>query len=128
MIGLDTTAVIDLFRGDSNIKSVLQQYSAYAFTDFNYLELFFGLDSTNKQHIAEAEYYEQLFESVTRLSFNRDIARKASEIYWRSQKRGKTIGKFDCVIAAIYLANNVDTIITRNSKHFSLTGLKVISY
>lgn len=128
MIGLDTTAIIDLFKGNPEIKAVLQQHSALAATDFNYLELFFGLDITNRRHIQEAEYYEQFFESVIGLHFTRDAARKASEIYWKLQKQGKTIGKFDCVIAAIYLTNNVTSIVTRNSKHFSLVGMIPISY
>ncbi|HLC20285.1 MAG TPA: type II toxin-antitoxin system VapC family toxin [Candidatus Nanoarchaeia archaeon] len=128
MIGLDTTAIIDLFKGKPEIKGVMQKQSSFAVTDLNYLELLFGLDMAKGQHVREAEYYEQFFESVVKLSFNRLAAQKASEIYWKLKKEGKIIGKFDCIIAAIYLNNNVHSIITRNIEHFSLAGMDVVGY
>ncbi|MBS3138196.1 type II toxin-antitoxin system VapC family toxin [Candidatus Woesearchaeota archaeon] len=128
MIGLDTTAIIDLFKGNPEVREVIQKYSTFVTTDINYLELFFGLDLTRRQHQQEAEYYEQFFESVMKLPLSRMAVLKASEIYWKLKKEGKTIGKFDCIIAAIYVTNNVHSVITRNTHHFSLAGMNAISY
>jgi predicted nucleic acid-binding protein len=129
MIGLDTTAIIDMFKGRQEIKLLLEKHPIVALTDLNYLELSFGIDPEKKEHIKEGEYYQQLFESVLTLPLSKKAARKAAEIYWKLQKKGKTIGKFDCIIVGIYLTNNIHTIVTRNRKHFSLIPeIKVLSY
>lgn len=54
---------------------------------------------------------------------------QASELFWKLRKKGITLGKFDCTIAAIFLSNGISKIITKNQKHFEdIPGLKVISY
>ena len=130
MIGLDTSAIIDLFRGDENIKKVfVQQTEPFAATQLTYLELIFGIDPELKQHKEEKAYYDELIKSMLLLSLDTAASLKASEIFWKLRKQGITLGKFDTAIAAIFLVNGISKIITKNKKHFEdIPGLKVISY
>ncbi len=130
MIGLDTTAVIDIFKGDSAIKKLLEKTDGpFLSTIMNYQELMFGLDITNSKHMKEKEFYDNFFEEVVMLSYVKECAVKASDIFWGLKKDGKDIGRFDCMVAGILLLNGVNKIITRNVKHFdNVKGLKVIGY
>ncbi len=130
MIGLDTTTVIDLFRGDENLKKVLsQQTEPFAATQLTYLELMFGLDAELKNHQQEKAYYDELFNSVVLLSLNNHACVKASELFWKLKKRGITLGKFDGTIAAIFLMNGISKLITKNKKHFEqVPGIRVVTY
>ena len=48
MIGLDTSAIIDIFKGDKSIKLILEKNrEPLAATIMSYLELSFGLDLEN---------------------------------------------------------------------------------
>lgn len=130
MIGLDTTAIIDLFRGDENIKRVFaRQTEPFAVTQLTYLELIFGIDIELKHHQEEKAYYDELFNSMLLLSLDTAACIKASELFWKLRKQGITLGKFDSTIAAIFLINGISKIITKNKKHFeAIPGIKVISY
>ena len=130
MIGLDTSTIIDIFKGEERIKEFLEvNKEPLAATIMSYLELFFGLDFENVKHTKEAQYYRDFFNKVYRMDLTKASCEKASEILWRLKKEGNIIEKFDCIIAAVFMANGVDKILTRNSKHFErIKGLKVISY
>ena len=130
MIGLDTSAIIDIFKGEERIKEFLEvNKEPLAATIMSYLELFFGLDFENVKHTKEAQYYRDFFNKVYHMDLTKASCEKASEILWRLKKEGNIIEKFDCIIAAVFMANGVDKILTRNSKHFErIKGLKVISY
>jgi len=128
MIGLDTTAVIDLFRGDPGMKKFLEKNKEPLATSMlNYLEIHFGIDPEVDQE--EADYYEQFFHDTYFLDLTGQACRRASALHWSLRKKGKPIGKFDCVIAACLLENGVKKILTRNKKHFQhIDGIQVISY
>ena len=130
MIGLDTSAIIDIFKGEERIKEFLESNKdPLAATIMSYLELFFGLDFENVRHTKEAQYYRDFFRSVYHMDLTKESCEKASDILWRLKKDGKIIEKFDCIIAAIFMVNGVDKILTRNPKHFErIKGLNVISY
>ncbi len=130
MIGIDTTVVIDLFKGVPEVKQkILELNLPLCATMFTYLELMFGLDFEVANHKKEAEYYDKFFETVYLFDLDKDSCKKASEISSLLKKKGQTIGEFDCTIAAILLKNGVNTILTRNKKHFeNITQMKVITY
>ena len=130
MIGLDTTAIIDLFKGVEGIRKVLQQLKGpFASTQINYAELMFGLNPKDSRSAKEEEYYDEMFQSLTMLKLTKESSKKATEIYWYLKGIGKAIEPFDCMIAAIHIVNGVDSIITKNIKHFhNIRGLKVIVY
>ena len=69
MIGLDTSAIIDIFKGNAEIKKILENNKEpLAATIVSYMELFFGLNPLNSKHIAEGNYYKEFFKSVYNIS------------------------------------------------------------
>ncbi|MDP3916914.1 MAG: PIN domain-containing protein [Nanoarchaeota archaeon] len=130
MIGLDTSAIIDIFRGDEKIKGFFESNKEpLAVTIMSYLELFFGLDFENTKHTKEAQYYRSFFDGLYQMDITGESCEKASHIFWKLKKEGKMIEKFDCIIAAIFMVNGINKILTRNPKHFErIKGLNVMSY
>lgn len=130
MIGLDTSAIIDLFNEDpSLIKLLGGMDDKVALNQISYLELMFGLNFETEINKDEEGYYDSLFSSYTVLSLNNSSSKQAAKISLSLKKIGKTVDKFDCTIAGILLTNGIDKILTRNKKHFeNIKGLKVISY
>ena len=130
MIGLDTSAIIDIFRGNQNMKEFLENNKEpLAANIMSYLELFFGLNLEEPRHMAEGKYYGEFFKSVYNIDLTKDSCEEASKIFWNLRKEGKTIEQFDCVIAALYISNGIKKILTRNPKHFEkIKQLEVVGY
>ena len=130
MIGLDTSAIIDIFRGEQKIKDFLQSNEEpLAATIMSYLELFFGLNPENPKHAKEGQYYGEFFKSLYNIELTKDSCEEASRIFYALQREGKTIEQFDCVIAASFLKSGIKKIVTRNPKHFErIRQLSVIRY
>ncbi|MBI3032677.1 type II toxin-antitoxin system VapC family toxin [Candidatus Woesearchaeota archaeon] len=130
MIGLDTTAIIDLFERDEQLKKViLEQKEPLATTIINYAEIYFGLDPENKRHQLEKVYYDEFLNEVYLVEFSKEALEKIRVISWELKRKGKPIEKFDSIIAGLFLTNGISKIITRNKKHFeNINGLEVISY
>jgi|SRR3989338_6133597 len=130
MIGLDTTAIIDLFNGDERlIKKINELKENIVSTMVNYQEIFFGIDFSNENLADEEIYYDSFFDNIEVFELSSESAKEASKILWILRKGGDNIGNFDSMIAGIYITNGVNKIITRNTKHFSkIKNLKVISY
>ena len=130
MIGLDTSAIIDIFKGEPKIKLFLESNKEpLAATIMSYLELQFGLNPENPRHLEEEKYYNEFFNSIYNIELNKESCKEASRIFWKLRKEGKAIEQFDCVIASSFIANGVKKILTRNTKHFErINDLTVISY
>ena len=130
MIGLDTSAIIDIFKGDEKIKKFLESNKEpLAANVMSYLELFFGLDPSNAKHQEEGKYYEEFFKILHNADLTKGACEEASRIFWNLKREGKTIEQFDCVIAAIFLESGITKILTRNLKHFeNIKDLKAITY
>lgn len=130
MIGLDSCSVIDLFRGNESLKKVIENIDDnLVLNNMCFLELMFGIDFDSQKGKKEESFYDSLFSSLDSFELDNSSCKKASQIMQELMSKGEAIEQFDCVIAAIYLNNEVNSIITRNEKHFSkVKGLKVISY
>ena len=130
MIGLDTSAIIDIFKGNQNIKLFLNgNKEPLAATIMSYLELFFGINPENPKHVEEGRYYEEFFKRVYNIDLSPDSCEEASKIFWKLKKEGREIEQFDCVIAASFISEGVEKILTGNPKHFErIKQLSVISY
>lgn len=130
MIGLDTSTIIDIFKGNKNIKELLENNKEpLAASIMSYLELFFGLNLENPRHTEESKYYDEFFKSLYNVDLAKDSCEESSKIFWKLKKEGKEIEQFDCVIAASFIVNGINKIITRNPKHFEkIKQLTVISY
>ena len=130
MIGLDTSTIIDLFKGNEKVKLVLEKNKEpLVISISSYLELFFGIDAMNSKHNIEASYYRELFSRVYVLNLTQNACEEASNIFWKLKREGREIDQFDCVIASIFLTNGINKIITGNVKHFErIKDLEVIRY
>ncbi|MCH8003090.1 MAG: type II toxin-antitoxin system VapC family toxin [Nanoarchaeota archaeon] len=130
MIGLDTSAIVDIFKGNKDIKLFLENNKEpLAVNIMSYLELFFGLNPEDPKHITEGEYYDEFFKGLYNINLSKNSCEEASKIFWILKKEGKVIDQFDCVIAALFLTNGINKILTRNPKHFDrIKHLSVISY
>jgi predicted nucleic acid-binding protein len=131
MIGFDTSAIIDLFKGDENIKKLLIGMSgeAFAVNQLSYLEIMFGIDSKNVNNNEEEIFCDNFFDSFNNYGLDINSSKMASKIFHDLKKSGITIEMFDCAIAGIFLSNGINVIITKNTKHFDkIKGLKVIGY
>ena len=130
MIGLDTSAIIDLFKKDMSLIKFLESTDdKVTLNQISYLELMFGLDFENKKYFSEEEYYDSLFANSLVLELNNSSCKMAGKILMRLKKIGKMIEQSDCAIAGIYLSNGVNKILTKNAKHFeNIKELKVITY
>ena len=130
MIGLDTTAIIDLFKKDANLKKLLENIDdTFSTTVLNYQEIFFGLNPKDPKYDVEKDFYDDFFNNLILLDFDKESVKKSSDIFWDLSKRGEPIGRFDCMISGAFLKNNVGKIITKNAKHFQkIKGIKVLTY
>ncbi|MFC1648824.1 type II toxin-antitoxin system VapC family toxin [Nanoarchaeota archaeon] len=130
MIGLDTSAIIDIFKGEESIRRFLEKNKEPLATNMmSYIEVFFGIDPESPQHAEESGLYEEFFNSTYFIDMSKEASRKASAIYYDLKRSGKPIGKFDCLLASCFLASGVKKVVTRNVKHFQrVKGLKVIEY
>src|SRR3989344_7338861 len=130
MIGLDTSAIIDIFRGDEKIKKFLENNKEpLVVSIINYLELFFGLDIKYPKYLDEIKFYKGFFDDLYNFDLTKESCEITSEIFQELKRKGKLIEQFDCIIAAIFITNGVNKILTRNVKHFeNIKELNVISY
>ncbi len=130
MIGIDTTGLIDLFRNDKNILKLLEETEEEIILNIiTYLELMLGLDFRNLKHKNEESFYDNLYNQYNVLKLDYKSSKKNSEINRELKNKGKIIDPFDMTIAAIYLTNGINKIITRNVKHFeNIKDIEVIKY
>ena len=130
MIGLDTGALIDLLKENHALKKVIEgSEEPLASTIINYQELMFGLDFDNPKHVEEEKTYSAFFQNVYFFSLTPVATKTASILFRELQKKGMDIGRFDSMIAGIFLEQGVTKIITRNTKHFQrMKEIEVLSY
>lgn len=130
MIGIDTAVLIDLYKKDAGLIKLLSNiHGRISTTVINSQEIKFGLNPKRKNFSVEKEFYDHLINNLVVHDFNSSCVEKSTEIYWDLYLKGKEIGKFDSIIAGIFLINGVNKIITKNKKHFeNIKGLKVITY
>lgn len=130
MIGLDTSAIIDLFRGSRSLINLLEKSKdKVVLNQISYLELMFGIDLRSKSHQVEEGFYDSMFSSYQVLPLSNLACKKAARIFMDLKRRGRTTGQLDCAIAGIFLSHGVGAILTRNKRHFEhIKGLKVITY
>jgi predicted nucleic acid-binding protein len=110
LIVLDTSALIDLFRGGEEIRKALG--CNVASTAVNYHEIFTGI----KHHKAKAEerFFRRFFSDIKILDLNLIAAERSSEIAGRLLSLGTFVNSVDVLIAGIAVANGAETLITRD--------------
>lgn len=116
MIILDTSALIDLFRGGNEIRKVIG--GDIASTVINYHEIFVGI----KRHKAKAEerFFRRFFSDIKILDLDLIAAERSSEIMGRLLTLGISVNAFDVLIAGIAVANGAETLITMDQDFESI--------
>ncbi len=130
MIGLDTTALIDISRNNGEILKLVNDIEEdICSTILNHQEVMFGLDLNDINFLNEEKFFDNFFDSIHIFELDISSSKEASRIKWKLRKKGITIEEIDCSIAGILLVNGINKIITRNVKHFEkIPELEVISY
>jgi predicted nucleic acid-binding protein len=125
---LDTTFLIDLLRGEAPALRKLEASEIFLTTQINMFEFIRGL-YIQKAPAKELRLAMELFSDIRMLPLDDSGILKSAEISAELYKTGQLIGDNDCLIAGIALSKGVNTIITRNKKHFDrIKGLKVETY
>lgn len=126
MFCIDTNVVIDIFRGDESLKLKVQKLSvlgSVVITPITLCELYKGAYAfyNSESKIKEVDEFINNFDLVLldQLSCN-----EFGKIYSELKKKGKIIGEFDIIIAAIVKTNNL-ILVTRNKKHFKNIDIKI---
>ena len=99
MLFLDTSAVIELFKGNENGKKILDLINndKICITVFTVYELYFGIKDSELNKLTE------FFDSVEVIPFMFHTARKAAGIKKELKNKGSIIEEIDILIATTCL-------------------------
>jgi len=139
MIFLDTNIAIQILNGNSSLKELIDKLDTNQFgiTTPSIFELYHGIYKVKflKKKISDNKYkklLEDLNNFIKQLniySLNENAANIGAKIHMQLKGKGQEIDIFDCLIAAIILANRFKEIITNNPKHFQrIEGLELYSF
>ncbi len=113
---LDTTAIIELFRGDMRVKETLgRKIDDSAVTSVSYFEIFTRIYHKQLKH--EKKYFTQFFSSTPIYFFDLKAAEESSILMSSLYKRGTPVNQEDVMIAGIGLANKMEGIITKDEDY-----------
>ncbi len=131
MVCLDTTFIIDVLRGNEEVRKKKEEFDQIG--ELNYtptpviVELVGGAHLKGKKE-KEIEEIKRFLSTTFILPLDYECAIKAGEIVSELMQKDILIGPEDAMIAAIAIQNN-EALVTRNLKHFEkIPGLKVEGY
>jgi predicted nucleic acid-binding protein len=121
MIGLDSCAIIDFFRGSASVQKLIQAHiGELCVSDMSYAEVLVGI-----KHEGNAEFF---FTQIRSFPLSRQVLKKAVLIQKYTIKKGNKIPLSDCIIAASFLENGVTKLITNDAHFRQVPGLTVVPY
>ncbi len=135
MIIVDTTVIIDIWRGRSKIKSVLKPYSdqTTCISAITIAEIYDGLGYTKEKK--SEKIYLQIKDQIERvlsefhiIPLNSQILQESGSLKGRLRAKGITLDLADCIIGTTAKLMNAEKLITRNDRHFQDFGLTIESY
>ena len=127
MILVDTSFLIDFFRGVESTKNLIQEESAT--TAISYHEIMTGLK--RKRASEEERFFRRFFGQTRVLSYDTRAADESSEIASKLMAVGREVNTLDILIAGIAAANGITKILTSDSDFREIakvTNLDVITY
>ncbi len=127
---LDTTAIIDILRGDpliiAKIKNLDKENTPVYFTSISVFEIWQGVKDTTDNK--KREEISLLLESIANFTFDVSAAKEAGSIHASLRRSGQIIDPEDSMIAGIAKIRK-EKILTRNLKHFQrIQNLMVEGY
>ena len=133
MTCLDTSFLIELFHGSDNAKlkyeklqNHMEQQDRLCTTIVNYYELTKSAVLT-KDPERNLQLVHELLSELTILQLDPVSVDTASELYSSLAKKGRMIGEFDILIAAICISNS-EELVTNDAHFASVTNLIKQSY
>lgn len=116
---LDTSILIAFLRGEKSVvtkvDTYLDEFDDLSLSIITYYEILRGLRYIgNKRELRD---FEELMDKSEIITLDREVIRKASEIYVELKKKGELIGDADILIAASCLFKNM-VLVTDNETHF----------
>jgi len=122
MKGLDTTALIDALRGEEGIRKKVAVFdqAGLATTEVNAFETLVGFHFQGGSALSrrlDAVY--RLLEDLVVFPLDRGGSDRAARIAAALAREGRRIGTGDALTAGILLDHGVDTIVTRDTRHFA---------
>ncbi len=122
---LDTSVVIDIFRGSTKVKSAIENAVQVAIPSVVVGELYYGAfnSSDPKKHLAQINDLLQIFETV---EVNQEVAQSYGIIKSELRKDGKPIPENDIWIAATAKTNGF-TLVTSDAHFNHVPDLSLIN-
>lgn len=116
---LDTSILIDFLKGEKSVVTRVEGYLDYfdglSLSIITYYEILRGLKYIgNKRELGD---FENLMDNSELITLDREIIKKASEIYVGLKEKGELIGDADILIAASCLLKNM-VLVTDDEEHF----------
>ena len=113
MIVLDTSFIIDYFRGVEATYGLIDEGEDIAITTITYHEILTGLK--RKRSKKEEKIFKRFFSEVRILPFDIRAAEESSSIAAKLLAVGREVNALDILIAGIAIANGAEKIITKDS-------------
>ena len=110
MIVLDTSALIDLFRGSDQIRDFVAEDSAT--TMISCYEIFAGVNHRKARR--EEQFFRRFFSEMEILDFDMRAAEKAGEIMAQLLTQGTPVNTLDVLIAGTAITNGAERLISRD--------------
>lgn len=126
MYCFDANIIIDIFRGDKDLRAKLEKIEGLVdifVTPITLCELYNGA-YLHHNPVEKLKDLENFIFNFDLLDFDDDACREFGEEYARLSKEGKMTGEFDLMIAGIAKVNGL-IVVTRNKKHFESVSVKV---
>ena len=132
---MDTTVIIDIWRGRSNVKAALKPHSdqTICISAITIAEIYDGLGYTKEKK--SEEIYLQIRDQLEKVLSEFHIIPLTSQILQESgslkgylRAKGTTLDLADCIIGTTAKLMSAEKLMTRNTRHFQDFGLTIESY
>lgn len=110
MIVLDTSALIDFFRGVEKTREFMN--NDVATTVMTYYEIFSGVK--HRKARKEERFFRRFFSEIDVLDFDLKAAEEASDIMGRLLSIGTPVNSMDVLIAGIAVVNGAEKIVSKD--------------
>ena len=135
IIIVDTTVIIDIWRGRDTVKTILNPYKdeIICISAISVAEIHDGLGYT-KEKKGETVYHkikdqiENVLSGFHIIPLNMPILKESGSFKGELRAKGIILDLADCIIALTAKLMNAEKIITRNPRHFQDFGLVIEHY
>ncbi len=127
MIILDTSYIIDFFKGKNRTIDLANSYVATTVVTFH--EIISGVK--HKKTKNEERIFRRFFSEIEVLDFDLKAAEKSSEIMASLLTMGRTVNTLDVLIAGIAITNGAEKIASTDKDFIEIskvTGLDILKY